>query len=84
MHEFVKKTMEIAMDDEKRIPLAKQLIEQGCERDVVPHHQLLLGIKRLYKGLPDLLLDVPHAKQYADDLKEYFVSKQLIKEEEVC
>ena len=83
MHEFVKKTMEIAMDDVKRIPYAEQVIEKACKEDVVPHHQLLLGIKRLYKGLSDLILDVPHAKQYIDDMKSYFIKKELITEEEL-
>ena len=71
------------MDEDKRIPLAKTVIEKGCEKEVIPHHQLVLGLKRLYKELPDLSLDVPHAKQYIDDVKEYFVGKKIITEEEL-
>lgn len=83
MHEFVKKTMEIAMDDERRIPFAKNLIVKGCEQGIVLHHQLLLGLKRLYQGLSDLVLDVPRAEQYADEMKMHFVTKGLIKEDEL-
>ena len=71
------------MDDDKRIPLAKVVIEKGCEKEVIPQHQLVLGLKRLYKELPDLSLDVPHAKQYIDDMKEFFIGKKLITEEEL-
>ena len=60
MHEFVKKVIEIAMDgNARRQELAVSLLAEACKREVVPHHQLILGIRRVKKGLPELLLDVP-------------------------
>ena len=71
------------MDDERRIPLAKEVIREGCEKGIILHHQLILGMKRLYKSLPDLVLDVPRAEQYALDMKQYFVTKMLLTDEEL-
>ena len=85
MHEFVKKTIEIAMDDdEKWLPLAKPLLVEACKREVVSHHQLVLGMKRLYSSLPDLVFDVPHAERFVNEMKDFFISKGLLNENELC
>ena len=71
MHEFVKKTVEIAMDgDAKRRQLAVALLKEAVRRDVVTHHQLVLGLRRLEKSLDQLQLDVPHAKTILKEMED--------------
>lgn len=75
MHEFVKKTVEIAMDgDAKRRQLAVALLKEAVKRDVVTHHQLVLGLSRLEKSLDQLQLDVPHAKIHLKEMEDSLLS----------
>ncbi len=84
LHELVKKTVEVAMDgDEKRMELAKRLLEEGCSRGVIPHHQLVLGVRRLEKALPELMLDVPFAKKDVEEIVSFLLKAGLLKEEEL-
>lgn len=83
LHQFVKKAVEIAMDDEKkRIPLCIQLLQRAAE-DVLPHHQLVLGLKRLQKGLNELRLDVPRAEELLREVCEALIASKLVAEEEL-
>ena len=71
MPEFVKKTGEIAMDgDAKRRQLAVALLKEAVCRDVVPRHQLVLGLSRLEKSLDQLQLDVPYAKTILKEMED--------------
>ena len=71
------------MDDEKkRIPLCIQLLQRATS-DVLPHHQLVLGLKRLRKGLGELQLDVPHAKELLDEVCAALEAAKLVTEEEL-
>ena len=84
MHEFVKKVIEIAMDgNARRQELAVSLLAEACKREVVPHHQLILGIRRVKKGLPELLLDVPHASTLLQEIVSKRVEKNCLLEEEL-
>ena len=84
LHEMVKKTVEVAMDgDEKRMELAKHLLKEGCVRGVIPHHQLVLGIRRLEKDMAELMLDVPFAKKDMQEIVSFLLGEGLMKEEEL-
>ena len=84
LHELVKKTVEVAMDgDEKRMELAKRLLKEGCARGIIPHHQLVLGIRRLEKDLPELMLDVPFAKKDMEEIVSFLLETGMMKEEEL-
>ena len=83
LHEFVKKTVEISMDgNEKTMELAKTLLKEAVAKGVVPHHQLILGIRRLEKDLPELQLDVPFARKDLEGFKSFLVQEGIAKEEE--
>lgn len=83
LHQFVKKAVEIAMDDEKkRIPLCVQLLRRAAS-DVLPHHQLVLGLKRLRKGLGELQLDVPRAEELLAQVCEALEAAKLVTEDEL-
>ena len=82
MHEFVKKSIEIAMDgDAKRMELCVELLDKAMRTEVVTPNQLILGIRRVEKGLPDLVLDVPKAATLLGTVRKALEAKGWLYEE---
>ena len=50
------------------------LLKEAVKRDVVTHHQLVLGLSRLEKSLDQLQLDVPHAKILLKEMEDSLLS----------
>ena len=74
--------LHMATGEKKRIPLCVQLLRRAAS-DVLPHHQLVLGLKRLRKGLGELQLDVPRAEELLAQVCEALEAAKLVTEDEL-
>ena len=79
MHEFVNRTIDIAMDgDETRQQHAIQLLETAVQKKIVSHHQLVLGLRRVHQGIADLVLDVPFALTILTNMENALIEKKIL------